>query len=776
MKKFGEGQQPFKAIMDIPEGDSQELTTVTDQALNSLYGELFNLLQLHGINPTTTTSADLKQVARAVWSAIAAGCFFYDTGTDNLKNLTHAKGGNFLFKNSNANDDGFIVEFLNKFANTGAVSINVFDAENNINHFNAVSMVDVNGNNLTANFLQKNSFVKAIYNKSLNKFICLGVFNSFIDDANVFNAEGLPLRSVSLQTVDSIEALKTLNTTEKRVVFAKSYYAGAGRGGGFFVLNETQLTDNNAIVVQSANPLKKWIRFDNSKITPDMFGCLPNDPNFDNTQQLNKALATGLDVHGLSSDIYYVGGIIEAQGQQLKGGWKISTSRYNLGLVSTEVEEIDHNRLRFCYVGTAYDLSELLHIKQLGFNTINFYGGFQAGTQNENGTMLKMLNNAKTAKLRVNLNTEHGEAGVDLAKFVADYDNHPSVYCYTVFDEPATRNITVAQQDEKIALLRTMTKKPLTMVDLVLNQSPFLQVFSQNYDQVYVDSYSNRRNSGDINNDIYKDLEKMRIDYCLVKAMTKCDKVIPVCGLFQFKGANYTDNVEQILAAAKIFSTVDGGNWGAFVWDGEGDTNITSNLRDNLDFKKFAKEANKQRDIKKPISDVYLFGGRDSEKDWGVQQLFKLVNIKDAYTTDDNINNFAYPITLTKSNSETDRTTATALPSDVQSISGIGFQGDWAGICLDIPLRKKLRICLRLENFAKSSGDTYFSLHHSSDGGYSQQALWQDTQTSTIKVHETLIDTSAIAGRMLGFVVREPTATVRKYRKLIMGYIIATDW
>ena len=60
MKKFGEGQQPFHAIIDIPEGDSQELTTVTDQALNSLYGELFNLLQTHGINPTATTNADLK--------------------------------------------------------------------------------------------------------------------------------------------------------------------------------------------------------------------------------------------------------------------------------------------------------------------------------------------------------------------------------------------------------------------------------------------------------------------------------------------------------------------------------------------------------------------------------------------------------------------------------------------------------------------------------------------------------------------------------------------
>ena len=89
MKKFGEGQQPFHAIIDIPEGDSQELTTVTDQVMNSLYGELFNLLQLHGINPTTTTNADLKQVARAVWAAVNAGNLFIDTGTANVKTLTH---------------------------------------------------------------------------------------------------------------------------------------------------------------------------------------------------------------------------------------------------------------------------------------------------------------------------------------------------------------------------------------------------------------------------------------------------------------------------------------------------------------------------------------------------------------------------------------------------------------------------------------------------------------------------------------------------------------
>jgi hypothetical protein len=78
MKKFGEGQQPFHAIIDIPEGDSQELTTVTDQAMNSFYGEFFNLLTNNSLNPTATTASDLKQVTRAVYSSVSSGNFYIE--------------------------------------------------------------------------------------------------------------------------------------------------------------------------------------------------------------------------------------------------------------------------------------------------------------------------------------------------------------------------------------------------------------------------------------------------------------------------------------------------------------------------------------------------------------------------------------------------------------------------------------------------------------------------------------------------------------------------
>lgn len=169
MKKFGEGQQPFYAIVDIPEGDAQELTRVTDQALNSLYGELFNLLQAHGINPTTTTSADLKQVARAVWAAANNATLFIDSGDANNKKLTHVKGGKFLYKLTNANDDGFAVEFINNVTNTSSVTISVLDVENNNYKFNNVPLL-MNGEQIKAGKLTKGSYVKAYYDQSSNSF------------------------------------------------------------------------------------------------------------------------------------------------------------------------------------------------------------------------------------------------------------------------------------------------------------------------------------------------------------------------------------------------------------------------------------------------------------------------------------------------------------------------------------------------------------------------------------------------------------------------------
>lgn len=283
MKKFGEGQQPFHAIIDIPEGDSQELTTVTDQALNSLYGELFNLLQTHGINPTATTNADLKQVARAVWSAVSAGNLYKDTGIGNVKNLSHVRAGGFLFKNTNANDDGFIIEFLNKTENTGAVTINVFDVENNVNHFNNIPLVAQNGNEIQAKALTANSLVKAYFSKEINKFVLLAVQNTKTTDDNVYNIDGIALRDAALQSVDSISALANITKTHGRKIYVASYHAGIGIGGGTFVYDATKSAINDGGMV-----INGWVRQIESDYYLEFWGVVSD--NTDQATKIQKAI------------------------------------------------------------------------------------------------------------------------------------------------------------------------------------------------------------------------------------------------------------------------------------------------------------------------------------------------------------------------------------------------------------------------------------------------------------------------------------------------------
>lgn len=109
-----------------------------------------------------------------------------------------------------------------------------------------------------------------------------------------------------------------------------------------------------------------------------MFGAKPNDASFDNTDAFqNRAFATGRVIYGKKDDVYYVNGILNTKGQQLIGGWKISTSRHSLGVVATDVKVVSIDKyIRMMFVESAYDLTELLHIKALGINLLTHYAHF----------------------------------------------------------------------------------------------------------------------------------------------------------------------------------------------------------------------------------------------------------------------------------------------------------------------------------------------------------------------------------------------------------------
>lgn len=453
--------------------------------------------------------------------------------------------------------------------------------------------------------------------------------------ADLVEYSGLTQKKINggLESVTKLADIK--NPCNGMRVYVKSYYNGLNIGGGIFTLIDTTQVVDNAIVFASQDATKQWVRAEQTYLTPDMFGAKPNTPAFDNTDALNKAFATGRNIYGKKDDVYYVNGILNTKGQQLIGGWKISTSRYNLGVISTEVEPVDSASIRMLYLESAYDFSELLYIKSLGFNTINHYGYFaNNGTIDAGGTFTKLLDNAKSAGLQVNLGTENDEAKANLANYVKKYDSHPSVWGYSVYDEPASRGISIAEQDAKITQLREFTQKYLTMVDLIVSKSAFSQLFSTNYDIVFVDSYATRNGKPTLQERINKDLENMRLDFGGMKAMTKQQRIYPVVSAMVNSGGLYTDDLAQIITTSEIFGKVGGGNFGMFVWDGVGDAEITGRLRDNTEFKALAKRLVSQ-DVRTPLqTDAYLFGYNGQNMDWGIQDLIDNLIKPDPFTTD----------------------------------------------------------------------------------------------------------------------------------------------
>ncbi|MDE9566248.1 hypothetical protein KKI93_19940 [Xenorhabdus bovienii] len=243
--------------------------------------------------------------------------------------------------------------------------------------------------------------------------------------------------------------------------------------------------------------------------------------------------------------MYQVSGILNSKGQKFIGNWALDVKRYDLGMTPACYGNIDRSSIKMLYLESSYDLSELLFIRSLGFNTINHYCYFGNGTEDHDGTVFKLLDNAKSAGLMVNLGTEGAEATEDLNKFVSNYQGHSATFGFSVYDEPGTRNISLIQQNSKLSQMRNLTGKPLSMVDLIVGgTSVFYDYWSKDYDIVFVDSYAQRYESGTMDDWLKKDKNKNRIDFGGVMSMTKCQTIIPVVGLFTSLEDNsqYTHN------------------------------------------------------------------------------------------------------------------------------------------------------------------------------------------------------------------------------------------
>ncbi|HCB1554464.1 TPA: hypothetical protein MYO84_002065 [Enterobacter asburiae] len=492
------------------------------------------------------------------------------------------------------------------------------------------------------------------------------------------------------------------------------------------------------------------------------------------TAAINAAFATGKPVAGKGP--YSVSGIINTKGQRIVSPFVINTTRYSLGSVTAQTIEPDSESIRMLYLESAYDLAELLHIKALGFNTINHYCYFaNNGTIDASGTAEQLLDNARTAGLRVNLGTESPRALTNLTEFVNATKDHPATWGYSVYDEPATRGFTVAQQDAKITTLRGLTTKQLSFVDLIsVGSGVFTQVFSANYDIAFVDSYSLYYSSGTYAQWLKDDLNKFRYDFGCISQMTGL-KVIPVVSAFLANSSDtyYSRDVDQIVSASTIFGKVAEGNFGAFVWDGVSGS-FAGVVRNTTKLKNLVKALASQRK-RKPIKfSAYLFGGTSAQTIWGIQPLIDARKITDSSTSNPHVQGNSYPIRLRTGASETDRTTTTAN----SDYSGIGFKGAFASWNSGIRTGKHVRLSVEYFNLTASSAGT-FSVISTEDNGYTiSSALYEAGVGGSTVINADItpgdIGVSPDSTLILRVTVSGDVTTL--YRKFIRGLIVTSDW
>lgn len=487
---------------------------------------------------------------------------------------------------------------------------------------------------------------------------------------------------------------------------------------------------------------------------------------------IQAAFNTGKDVVGVGGKVYQVSKIINTKGQRCLGGWSMTTTRYGLGAVKACVQGPDSLSIRMLYLESAYDLCELLFIKAMGFNTINHYCYFaNNGTVDTAGTAEQLLNNALTAGLQVNIGTESDRAKANLSEFVNATKNHQATFGYSVYDEPASRNISIADQDTKISQLRALTSRQLSFVDLVASGAPFVKRWSTNYDLAFVDSYSlYYAGNNSYPDKLNKDLNKMRFDFGTIKAHTNLTRIIPVVATFTDKGGYYCPDKAQVLPASKIFATVDQGNWGAFVWDGVGDSNITSRVRSDSDFQNFCRDINSQPVREKKITDAYIFGGTATDGNWPITKLIEKIPSKDTSTTDPYVSSNAYPVRVVAGSTNSDRVVSGISGADY---SGIGFRGPFASFLTSIKARKNTRCYMEYFNIQGGTSGS-FSLFTSNDGGYSIVLRYNDALSGN-----KVLDFNTSTGdpeSYLVFRIENTGDNYAYYRKFLRGGVYCCDW
>lgn len=546
--------------------------------------------------------------------------------------------------------------------------------------------------------------------------------------------------------------------------------------------------------VDLVNGAAKQTDIDNLNKRSDVYAYIEDYANLvvddDWSDAIQAAFDTGKEIIGIKGKKYKVTKIINTKGQRYVGELTLDLQRISIpnAVVTSNYAKPDNDFFRGIYVGTAYDFCEMLRIKSLGFNTVIHYCYFDNnGTVDMDGTMPKLLNNCLSAGLNVVINTNiessHGQGTV--AEIVGRCDSFSNCIGYSVVDEPTSRGISVADQDQMIATLRELTSKKLFSVDYMWVNTPWEYKFSRNYDVFLVNSYSMYYSSGSLQERVDKDLGKMRTDIGGCMMVTGSARIIPVVQTFsQFEtnpvegiNGSYCFDVDQIVSAARVFGKTGNGDFAAFCWDNGFTTTLAKEVKYQTLVKELVNHADKGEIYR---TEPILFGGvggYPGRVQYPLGCLNAIQTYKDPLNTIDNwLGGGAAPVRLMTGSSETPlRTTLPGVDT-----SGIGFNKTFSRLVTTKSLLKYFTGFAVFENYGNPLlKPASFEVYSTTDGGYTEDLRYTTgvTAGSSFRFSGLMTNSYDGIGDCAVFALSvDPSDALDNYRRIIYGLFISTNW
>lgn len=482
---------------------------------------------------------------------------------------------------------------------------------------------------------------------------------------------------------------------------------------------------SSSLVKYGDSTLSQFLSDSDLPSTPESFGC--DTSATDNTASVIAALNSGGMVVWDKNKVYPVTGFVTVDQRSWgnnSGVMKLNTSRYGLGEVTVDFSDkvSDNDPIKGLYVESAYDLSELAFIKNMGINTLLHYGNFNV-SPDTSGNIDFVYDAAALLGMRIVANTQVRDIrdpNLNIGDFVGKYDKHPAIFAWATPDEAMSHGTSAADQKAWADLIRARSAKPVTLVDGWLQLDPITPKLYDGYDIVFVDPYPQHYATGTLGERVEKDMTRIRRAFALMKAHSKTDRIVPTLGLSMpvlndppWPGSR---DIDQNVAVAERYSLAGNGDVVAFAWDGKGDPVNDKGVRDVVQFQNVLRTVCSRTNRVKQEMEVFLVGGNQTAGHYPLSKLISRIARPDNTTIGDTWKHGnAHPVHVIGADgaTESDRVmTATGWNQ-----SGLGFKKTQATFCTDIPFREYVALH-GFMNTPLSSVNGSMTLAGTYDGGY----------------------------------------------------------